>query len=431
MESLAVLLVQDESNASQGEISINPQLGKILKENAQDIPVFTAVLQATEDDKKDAQQDGVELLLLKIDPCDTRTDPSPGWLTFDHRSKYPHLPSKIRSIVGHAGVTSRATVVIKKERYPDARVILFSSDIPEDTEYYRGDEKAMGIGKKEDSILQDAQEADVVFSLGHKTFDHFQNQFRAIPTSKRPQHFKFVPRPSKIFVDAEAEFQDTQTMVVLSIGRVNGAEKLKGYDLAVESLSIVADKMKVRYRVIGVDEDDFQTRNAILEQCKSANLQITLLSYGTQKDICKEMMQAHLVLMPSRAEPFGLVGLEAIAAGVPVLVSSKSGLTDFIREHVDELHHSIVDMDGSDKDATVKYLAHSIEKMLKQNRTEFKTAARGKQQLLSLKCWEESHQQFIKACTSRDTDTGAKQPATGQEQSAVHGEEIEEGTKSF
>ncbi|KAI8518067.1 hypothetical protein Bbelb_040840 [Branchiostoma belcheri] len=148
---------------------------------------------------------------------------------------------------------------------------------------------------------------------------------------------------------------------------------------------------------MGVDKDDIETRKAILKHRKSANLQITLLPYGSQKDICKEMMQAHLVLMPSRAEPFGLVGLEAIAAGVPVLVSSKSGLADFIHEHVDELHHSIVDMDDHEEGVTVKYLARSIEKMLKQNRTEFETAARCKKKLLSSKYWEESHEQFVKA----------------------------------
>ncbi|KAI8518056.1 hypothetical protein Bbelb_040730 [Branchiostoma belcheri] len=367
------------------------------------------VLKANEEDIQNAKRDGIELLLPTLDPDDpSRTDPSPNWLTFDHLSKYQNLPQ------------SRAAVRIKQERYSkaDATVILITTDIPEDTEFYKGDEKAMGIGKKEDSILEDAREADVVFSLGNKIFDHFENQFRAIPASKRPQHVKFVPRPSKIFEDAEAEYKDTETLVVLSIGRVKGVEKLKGYDLAVESLSLVAEKMKVKFRVMGVDKDDIETRKAILKHRKSANLQITLLPYGSQKDMCKEMMQAHLVLMPSRAEPFGLVGLEAIAAGVPVLVSSKSGLADFIHEHVDELHHSIVDMDEHEEGVTVKYLARSIERMLKHNRTEFETAARCKKKLLSSKCWEESHQKFIKACTDAVPNVGhfaagnvAQQPA--------------------
>ncbi|XP_078583115.1 uncharacterized protein LOC144865902 [Branchiostoma floridae x Branchiostoma japonicum] len=400
----AVLLIQTEySSSTEESSSLNQHVAEILREHEPDIPVLITVLQATEEDKQQAQQDGVELLLPKLDPDDPRTDPSLNWLTFDHGLKYPHLPSKISTIVGHTGVTSRAAVRIKQERYPDAKVILITNDIPEDTEYYKGDEEAMGIGKKENSILEDAQEADVVFSLGKKTFDHFENQFRGILTGKRPQHLKIVLRSSNIFEHAEAEYKDTETMVVLSIGRVKGVEKLKGYDLAVEALSIVADRMKVKYRVI-VDKNDFETSKAILEHCKSANLQITLLPYGTQKDICKEMMQAHLVLMPSRAEPFGLVGLDAIVAGIPVLVSSRSGLADFIHEHVDELHHSIVDMDGRDEHVTIQHWAESIERMLKHIRTEFKTAARCKQQLLSTKYWEESHLQFIKACT--DTDKG-------------------------
>ncbi|XP_019640556.1 PREDICTED: uncharacterized protein LOC109482313 [Branchiostoma belcheri] len=413
MENPAVLLVHTEYGSSQDETSpLNQQVVDILKERESDIPVLMTVLKANEEDIQNAKRDGVELLLPTLDPDDpSRTDPSPNWLTFDHLSKYQNLPPRVRSIVGQSDVTSRAAVRIKQERYPasDARVVLFTTDIPEDTEYYKGDEKAMGIGKKEDSILEDAQEADVVFSLGNKIFDHFENQFRAIPASKRPQHVKFVPRPSKIFEDAEAEYKGTETMVVLSIGRVKGVEKLKGYDLAVESLSLVAERMKVKFRAMGVDEDDIETRKAILKHRKSANLQITLLPYGSQKDIYKEMMQAHLVLMPSRAEPFGLVGLEAIAAGVPVLVSSKSGLADFIHEHVDELHHSIVDMDEHEEGVTVKYLARSIERMLKHSRTEFEAAARCKRKLLSSKYWEESHKKFVKACTDAAVNI-AQQP---------------------
>ncbi|KAI8518995.1 hypothetical protein Bbelb_022520 [Branchiostoma belcheri] len=392
----AVLLVNDEYSASKREASsLDQQVGKTLKEHVPDIPVFSMVLQATEQDKLNAQQDGVKLLLPKLDPDDPRTDPTLDWLTFDHNLKYPHLPQKVRSIVGHTDVTGRASVKIKKERYPHANVILFTEDIPEDTEYYKGDEKAMGIGKKEDSILEDAQEADVVFSLGNKIFDHFENQFRAIPASKRPQHVKFVPKPSKIFEDAEVEYKDTETMVVLSIGRVKGVEKLKGYDLAAETLSIVAEKIKIKWHVIGFNKDDFEATKAILKHCKSANLQVTFLPYGTQKDICKEMMKA----------------------------TCKSGLADFIHEHVDELHHSIVDMDGSDEGVTVRRWADAVERVLKHNRAEFKTAARGKQQLLSTKYWEEFHQQLIKACTGN----AEEQPVPVQVQSVVQSQETEEG----
>ncbi|XP_066275291.1 uncharacterized protein [Branchiostoma lanceolatum] len=337
VEIPAILLLHVEyGKFKEGISSIHRQLVLTLWEHVPDTPLFSTVLKAAEADIRDAQQDGVKLLLPQVDPDDPRTDPSLAWLTFDHDVKYPHLPSKVKTIVGYFNITSRAAIRIKKKLFPDAKVILFAHDIPEDTEYYKGDEK-------EKSILEDAQEADVVFSLGNKIFDHFENQFRGIPAEKRPQHFKFVPRPSKIFEDAKPEYKDTKTMVVLSIVGVQGVETLKGLDIAAEALRIVAERMNIKWRVRGASKDYFQ------KYLGRSKLEIRPLPCGTQEDICKDMMQAHLFLMPSRAEPFGLMGLEAIAAGVPVLVCSKSGLADFIDEHIEELHHSIVDMDEREK----------------------------------------------------------------------------------
>ena len=41
--------------------------------------------------------------------------------------------------------------------------------------------------------------------------------------------------------------------------------------------------------------------------------------------------------MPSRAEGFGLVGLEAISLGIPILITSESGLAELLEEIVPEL----------------------------------------------------------------------------------------------
>ncbi|XP_035695785.1 uncharacterized protein LOC118429410 [Branchiostoma floridae] len=402
MDNPAVLLLSEVYGKLKGGIStIYRRLATLLREREPDIRVSSAVLEATEDDKDEAKRDGVELLLPKVDPGDERTEPSLHWLTFDHRVKYPDLPSNTRTIVGHTDGTSRGICRIKQDRCPEATVVLFIDDIPEDTEQYKGDEEAMGIGKKEDSILKDAEQADVVFSIGDRIFGHFKSQFRAIPAKKRPRHIRFLPRPSSIFEKADAEYSDAETMVVLCIGRVAGVEKLKGLDLAVEALSIVAGKMRVKLRVRGVDKDNLQVTSAILEHCKSADLQITFFPYGTQKDICKDMLQSHLVLMPSRAEPFGLVGLEAIATGVPVLVSDKSGLADLINKFAPRYHNCIVETDaGGDDQRNVGNWARCIERVLRHCEAEFETAANLKRELLSTKYWEESERLFINVCTT-------------------------------
>eukprot|EP00058_Branchiostoma_floridae_P020570 XP_002606060.1 hypothetical protein BRAFLDRAFT_92079 [Branchiostoma floridae] len=414
MDNPAVLLLSEVYGALRGGFStIYRRLAAVLREREPDIPLFSAILEATEDDEENAKHDGVELLLPKVDPGDERTAPSLHWLTFDHRVKYPHLPPNVKTIVGHTDGTSRAACGIKKDRCPEATVVLFIDDIPEETEQYKGDEEAMGIGKKEDSILEDAHQAGIVLSFGDRVFNHFKNQFRAIPANKRPQHILFYPRPSKTFENADAEYIDTETMVVLCIGVVTGVEKLKGLDLAVEALSIVAAKIPVKLRVRGVDKDD-QVSKAILKLCKSANLQISFLPYGTQKDICKDMLQSHLVLMPSRAEPFGFVGLEAIAVGVPVLVSDKSGLADLINKFAPRYHNCIVktDVHGYDQMSAAHWAA-CIEKVLDHCKAEFETAASLKKELLSTRYWEDSERQFIevfkrKVSSARCEDNGTE-----------------------
>lgn len=42
--------------------------------------------------------------------------------------------------------------------------------------------------------------------------------------------------------------------------------------------------------------------------------------------------EADLVVLPSRVEGFGLIALEAISAGIPVLVSSQAGISESLRE---------------------------------------------------------------------------------------------------
>eukprot|EP00058_Branchiostoma_floridae_P001254 XP_002586742.1 hypothetical protein BRAFLDRAFT_105740 [Branchiostoma floridae] len=122
----------------------------------------------------------------------------------------------------------------------------------------------------------------------------------------------------------------------------------------------------------------------------------TPLKYGTQEDLSKDMQQAHVVLMPSRAEPFGLVGLEAIAAGVPVLVSHTSGLAWFLRNQDPEFDRLIVEIEDDDKEAA-KTLAKRIIKILKDGNREFQAARRLKEKLLASRYWDASHRQFLEA----------------------------------
>ncbi|KAI8497600.1 hypothetical protein Bbelb_249060 [Branchiostoma belcheri] len=366
--------------------------------------VYSTVLQASREEREKAQRDGVQLIL----PEQPRGDPRPptlDWLTYDHRIRYPDLPENVNCIVGHADITDTAARNIKDDRYPHADLIMFTHVIPEDTEYYKGGRKAMKAKEKENDMLHKVDKAKAAFSVGKQIFDHFSTKYKG---RKKPQsHHIFLPKPPELFLATDVRPGGEQK-VVLSIGRVRKVEKLKGHDLVGESMREVVKIIKnTRWCARAISEDDFETSQKILEDAlNSPDLNPTLMPYGTQEDIRDDMMTAHLVLMPSRSEPFGLVGLEAIAAGIPVLISDKTGLADMITDLIDEgklsaeHRYVIVETSVSDRNRAgdAERWAKRIVDILQHSDSEFEKAARLKRELLESRYWEESHNAFLQAC---------------------------------
>ena len=70
-----------------------------------------------------------------------------------------------------------------------------------------------------------------------------------------------------------------------------------------------------------------------LEKTSIKRYQLTIRSYCSQQEELKMMFyQSDLVSLPSRTEGFGLVALEAISAGVPVLMSGESGIAEALHK---------------------------------------------------------------------------------------------------
>ncbi|XP_035677309.1 death-associated protein kinase dapk-1-like [Branchiostoma floridae] len=393
-----VLLINDEYGTSKGGIStVNCQVGQMLFEaNA---VVYCTALLVPKQDQEAADRDGVQLIGPDFMG---KTEPTLDWLTYYHSVHFPDLPKDVTCIIGHADITDTAARNIWDQRYPQADLVTINHVLPEDTDYYKGGRKAMKAGEKVADMLDKSNNAKAAFSVGKRIYDDFDTKYKG---EKKPQsHHIFLPKPSKMFLTINVRPEGEQK-VVLSIGRVRKVEKLKGHDLIALTMREVVKVIKnARWCVRGINEGDFEAIKKILE--KSGYLNPILRPYGTQEDIRNDMMTAHLVLMPSRSEPFGLVGLEAIAAGIPVLISDKTGLAEMILDLIEQgkLHADhkrvIVETNVNDTDPAgdVSRWADRIVDILKNTDSEFEKAAQFKQELVESRYWEESHRTFLQVC---------------------------------
>eukprot|EP00058_Branchiostoma_floridae_P008273 XP_002593761.1 hypothetical protein BRAFLDRAFT_107710 [Branchiostoma floridae] len=387
-----VLLINDEyGNCRDGVSTVHRQMASFLASKG--AVVYSTTLGATTDDKDAATAEGVQLIYPTTFKGDNRKA-NLDWLTWDHKIRYPNLPSDVGFIVGHVNITSHAARQIKEHRFPGAKLVQVTHLMPEETSHYQGDEKVLKIGEESESILDDLRHADVIFSVGPLVYDYYTHQTKQLQVL----HHEFLPKPSDIFSKMQVKYVNTKTKVVLSIGRVNGAESLKGYDIVAKAMSIVIEQLSnAIWRACGVSPADFpESKKIIQANVEKGKINFTPLMNNTQKELSEDMQRADVVLMPSRAEPFGLIGLEAIAAGIPVLVSNKSGLAWFLKRQEKEFDRLIVEITDDDHEAA-ETLAEHIIRILKDGRREFEAARRLKERLLSSKYWDESHNKFLEA----------------------------------
>jgi glycogen(starch) synthase len=130
--------------------------------------------------------------------------------------------------------------------------------------------------------------------------------------------------------DFDASVDHTQpgaTPLLVSLGRLSAN---KGIDIAIEALAILtAAGQEVRYDIWGPDGGEAAAFKRLAAQL-GLDRRVRFLGAFQPEDRRRILAAADVVLVPSRVEGFGIVALEAAAAGVPVVASDVDGLAEFL-----------------------------------------------------------------------------------------------------
>ena len=99
--------------------------------------------------------------------------------------------------------------------------------------------------------------------------------------------------------------------------------KLKGFDIAAKSVAALSDTVLVFVGAPNGKHDEIARR---FVDFGIPEKRLRVRGFLEREALKQLFCEVDLVLMPSRTEGFGLTGLEALSAGLPVIVSKNSGL---------------------------------------------------------------------------------------------------------
>lgn len=86
-----------------------------------------------------------------------------------------------------------------------------------------------------------------------------------------------------------------------------------------------------------------------LEQFAARDMRFRLLGHISKDEIMAHLHEYDYLILPSKQEPFGIVILEALACGVPCIVSNASGPAEIINHNGTGIIFRLEEKDGFDK----------------------------------------------------------------------------------
>lgn len=120
--------------------------------------------------------------------------------------------------------------------------------------------------------------------------------------------------------------------VIFTLTRMAGTEKYKGYEQVIKAISLLKDQFPdIKYILSGKYDTLEELRiNKLIAEHDVEN-QVILTGFIDETELSDHFLLADMFVLPSKKEGFGIVFIEALACGLPVICGNADGSIDAIR----------------------------------------------------------------------------------------------------
>lgn len=131
----------------------------------------------------------------------------------------------------------------------------------------------------------------------------------------------------EIRADFRREYKLAEEDILLL--QIGSGFRTKGLDRSIKALASLPSELRGRVRLFIIGQDD---PSGYLAQAKSLGVEQRVTFFAGRDDIPRFLLSADLLVHPAYAENTGTVLLEAVVAGLPVLVTDVCGYARYIQE---------------------------------------------------------------------------------------------------
>ena len=319
--TLKVTLLSSEwKSSTNGDLStINRELAIQLAKHP-NVDVSILLPNCSGEDRSSAESHNVKLI---------EADKTPGVEPVLCLSS-PPINHTMDCVIGHGVHLGRLIPLLKKNpNYNHCKWIQVVHSAPEEDGMYKNISESQ---KMQETEIQLCKMADQVITIGPKLAEAYKCYL--CPVKQEEKVFDLTPSIFSEFLAVEQATIERKIFRILVIGSGDSCEdfNVKGYDIAAKAIAELKDESyKLKFVCPAGGKGDIVAEK-LLHHGISRN-QLIVRSFDDSRKVLADLFcEVDLAIMPSRTEGFGTTALEALSAGLPVLVSGNSGLGEALKK---------------------------------------------------------------------------------------------------